>query len=551
VKNNVDFSDVRELSLLLARFASVTGTAGEKEFAPFLIELLSGMPWFGTHPDGLRLLPIPGDPNGRSNVAAFVRGSGSRCLVLTGHYDVVETTGYGPLESLAFEPEALAARILETVPEDGADPVSARLRADIASGEFLPGRGILDMKSGIAAGIATLFRFAKFGEKIGNMLLLAVADEEGGSCGMRAASPALRDYLAELGCEPSAVFNLDSAVDQGAGEAGRVIFLGSVGKLLPFVLFIGKSAHAGAPFDGINPALLAAEFVRSVESNPEALGEKPQASGESPPPPPVLLYMREMRSSYDVTTPKSVFCAMNALSHERGPDEVLACTAGLAAAAMDKSLSILRERASEQSRRGSERFSPPDRQPVTMDFAELVARAEAMVPGILEAARIKADDARAVDPVAAACAVVSALAAIAIPEGPCAVVGFAPPYYPCARLDKLRDTVFLATLRRETARFAVDTGTQVRLRQYFPGISDMSFMAASDGPGLADFVDARSPLRSASAPPALGCPVINVGPWGRDYHQAGERVHVRYSFVELPELLWRLAMGVLEPCGEA
>jgi arginine utilization protein RocB len=43
----------------------------------------------------------------------------------------------------------------------------------------------------------------------------------------------------------------------------------------------------------------------------------------------------------------------------------------------------------------------------------------------------------------------------------------------------------------------------------------------------------------------LGKPTINLGPWGRDYHQWLERTHVRYTFEHLPELVWRVAMALL------
>lgn len=532
----VDFFDIRALSLLLTRFPSVTDSQGERDFAPFLAELLARMPHFVARPADVELLPIPGDPRGRSNVAAFVRGSGKRCLVLTGHYDVVETAGYGPLEPIAFDPEAMAAALGESIPE-------------IASGEFLPGRGLLDMKAGLAAGIGVLARFAAQHERHGSLLFLAVADEEVASHGMRAAAPMLRKYLAARGCEPTAVINLDAAVDQGSGESGRAVFLGSVGKLLPFALFVGKSAHAGAPFDGVNSALLAADFVRLVDSNPEALGEKPAASGEASPPPPTVLYLRETRPNYDVTTPKTVFCALNVLSQDREPDEVLGRMADLAMSSMERTLVSLRERASEQGRRGSGRFTPPDRRPETIEFRELVSRAEALSPGILAQARARALDAMGEngDPVVAVCTIVNAVAAMAVPEGPCAVVGFAPPYYPCARIDKDRDAGFLAVLRAAIAAFERESGVGVQLRPYFPGISDMSFLAAADRPGEADYVAESSPLEMPPVPAPLGCPVVNIGPWGREYHQSGERLHADYAFRDLPELLWRVVAGTLDP----
>jgi arginine utilization protein RocB len=45
----------------------------------------------------------------------------------------------------------------------------------------------------------------------------------------------------------------------------------------------------------------------------------------------------------------------------------------------------------------------------------------------------------------------------------------------------------------------------------------------------------------------LRIPAVNIGPWGRDYHQRTERLHAPYAFEVLPELLWRVAQDVLAP----
>ena len=95
----------------------------------------------------------------------------------------------------------------------------------------------------------------------------------------------------------------------------------------------------------------------------------------------------------------------------------------------------------------------------------------------------------------------------------------------------------------------MEIGKSIRVRPYFPGISDISFLAPADSAEQRAIVRGQSPVSDASSAEetriSIGCPVINVGPWGRDYHQMGERVHKEYSFVELPMLLSRLVRGTL------
>lgn len=545
-----DFENVEELAIALTRTASVTDSPGEKAFPGFLQALLGQLPYFRNNPADLGLSPIPDDPRERSNLYALVRGKGKRCIVLTGHYDVVHTSMYGALEPWAFDPQALSARLLESLVEPPAkDSPRARIRDDLASGNFLPGRGLLDMKSGLAAGISVLASFSASQERKGSILFLTVADEEGSSHGMRAAAPMLKGFLAARGLEPVAVFNLDAAVDQESGDTGRAVFTGSVGKTLPFVHFIGKCSHAGAPFDGINPVMLASEFAREVESNPDTLNERQVALGEEPPPP-TILYFRESRKVYDVTTPQTVFCALNVLSHTREPQDTLEAIGKICLVAMNKAISTLRERASTLSRRVSGHFSIPARQPEIIDFDQFAAMAERLSPGLLARARASAATRVPGDRVQQTHLILEELLPFSGVEGPAAVIGFAPPYYARAELDTERDRAFLAMLKAEISEYSMETGTSVRVRPYFPGISDMSFLAPADSAAQRAFARAQMPVTDPGTEEAsrmpIGCPVVNIGPWGRDYHQIGERVHRQYAFVELPALLARLVKSSLE-----
>ena len=549
MEKTASYSDVQSLAVALARTASVTDSPGEKAYAAYLCSVIGKIPYFKANPGDLATIPVPEDPKERSNVLALVRGSGKRCVILTGHYDVVHTSMYGSLEPWAFDPETLSKKMLQALADvTGKDNPLLRLKEDLASGQFLPGRGILDMKSGLAAGISVLAGFSAPYEREGNLLFLSVPDEEGSSHGMKAAAAMLKDYLAERNLIPAAVFNLDAAVDQDSGEMGRAVFTGSIGKTLPFAYFVGKCTHAGAPFDGINPVLPASEFAREVECNPDAFKERQVAPGEEAPPP-TILYFRESRPAYDVTTPSSVFCALNVLSHTRGPEEILETIRKIATDSMNKAISLLRERSSTLSRRVSVHFSPPARQPLVIDFDELSRMAERTSPGILEKARAYAAGQYPDDKVQQTLLILQELVPMSGIEGPAAVTGFAPPYYARAELDQERDIGFISMLRGEISEFSMEIGKSIRVRPYFPGISDISFLAPADSAGQRELVRRQSPVCDASSAEetriSIGCPVINVGPWGRDYHQMGERVHKEYSFVELPELLSRLVRGTL------
>ncbi|MGH7912447.1 MAG: M20/M25/M40 family metallo-hydrolase, partial [Candidatus Dormibacteraceae bacterium] len=168
---------VRALTRELVGIPSVNGTPEEARFPDRLRELLLRSPSFRDHPGRIRVLPIPGDPNRRRNLVAWVPG-GPRTVLLTGHFDVVTTANLGALERLAFDPERLldaATDLLRREAQSGQpDPLAER---DLASGDWMLGRGALDMKSGLACGIAVLERAAA--ESMGgSLLLVATPDEE-------------------------------------------------------------------------------------------------------------------------------------------------------------------------------------------------------------------------------------------------------------------------------------------------------------------------------------------------------------------------------------
>jgi arginine utilization protein RocB len=147
-----------ELSIEMTRWPSVTESDGEAAFSGRLMALLGDTPYFRQRPENLLALDSHGNPS-RQNVLALVRGKGRRCLVLAGHFDTVSIANYSSLVSLACEPEALTKALIDELTAKTRNPAEDKALTDLMTGDFLAGRGLLDMKSGLAAGIAALERF--------------------------------------------------------------------------------------------------------------------------------------------------------------------------------------------------------------------------------------------------------------------------------------------------------------------------------------------------------------------------------------------------------
>jgi arginine utilization protein RocB len=184
-------------------------------------------------------------------------------VLLTGHFDTVPIEDYGDLKPVAGSADALRKGLLQRLQTNAVTAAERRAVADLSTDDFLPGRGLLDMKAGLAAGLAVLEAFAADPDRIGNLLFLAVPDEEVNAAGARAAAPALPEIARQLGLEIRAAINLDAIADDGNGENGRAVALGTIGKLLPSALVVGVPAHAGYSFNGLSACALAGASAKS------------------------------------------------------------------------------------------------------------------------------------------------------------------------------------------------------------------------------------------------------------------------------------------------
>jgi len=526
----------RQWAIWLTSQGSVTGSPGEQALPHLLRDRLATRPALR---DALTwLIPTKGDALPRACLASLVRGQGRATVLLTGHFDTVSIEDYGELAPLATQPEALLAALREKLatPRNEAE---RRARDDFAGGDFLPGRGLLDMKGGLAAGLAALEAFAET-PGAGNLLFVAVPDEEVNSVGARALAEALPAIESEHGLEIVAAINLDCIGDNDDGTIGRSVAFGSVGKILLTALAVGRQSHASHPFEGVNAGALAAALALRLEWAPDLA----DAAAGQPGIAPTLLSLKDGKEGYDVTTPASVFASWNVLSMGRDAAETMAIFRTLAGQALAEMGDSLARRRSVVSGEPQTPLDIP-----LLDAAELLAQASSTEAARRELAELGA-----------------ALAAEALPlpeqnrrlteaawrlsgrAGPAVVLGFGSLPYPPVRLSGSEGAMRLrAAIDDARARLRADTGETIGEIAFFPGISDVSFIgeaSARDAPFIARHTPAwESGVRWSGA--VGGVPTVNIGPWGRDYHTPLERIHAPYAFAVLPGFLLAVCRGVL------
>ena len=532
----------KNLSLLMTRWPSVTGSPDEAAFSEKLRAHLAETPYFQRHPDQLFTVASHGEPM-THNVVALVRGRGRKTVVLAGHFDTVSIANYGTLAPLACDPEPLTEALLNELRSRPLNSAEAKALRDFESGDFIAGRGLLDMKSGLAAGIAALERFAGLEAPEGNILFVATPDEENRSRGMRSLRNALPAIARRFDLDIVGGLNLDASSCERDGEEGRAVYLGSIGKFAPFAFVIGRPTHAGYPFNGTSAHRISAEIIRAMDTVPELSDD---AFGERSPPP-VCLEARDIRDGYDVTTPDRVWLSFNWLTHRRSASDILDEFRGLVSGALQTALETQDAHAARyRSRTVSKRDG------LVLTYAELLQRLEAR-GGTAALARLDALDrslSGSTDPLKVSREIVSAAATEAGIEGPAVIIGFGSLHYPLVHLDQsTAGREMQARLQGVMEEAAARHGTSIKFKQIFAGISDMSFFGHLPEIGETGLLAANTPSAAFTddAPEGLlSFPTVNIGPWGRDYHQKWERVHAPYTFGVLPDLVFESALACLK-----
>jgi len=541
--------DILALTKKLCAVPSVSGCARQEDrVADLLLEQLQGIVPTGGNALEVLSLPCAGDRLGRKAVWALLRAAKktTKTVLLTGHFDVVETQG--ALASLAFDLEAYTKALSrENLPRDA--------REDLLSGNWLFGRGSMDMKAGLALFVLAIRSLARCEDLKLNIAFLAVPDEESDSAGMRGTVSALKRIIDAEGLDMQAALTGEPCFWSAGANPTRPYYTGSTGKIMPYFLCVGRASHVNDYAEGANAALIAAHVVRLMEGNADFV----DGTGDETLAPPVCLSCETRTGTYSVSLPSKAVCYFNVLTTSKTPFDVLEASKELARKALADACGQMQATHQMLAEKGSPvpAFNSVGR---VLAYEELVGLAVERV-GDQQAfaaqerellARIPArTDARE-----RAIEVSEWMLAQSGLVGPAIVVGFLPPYYP-HRVNRNRNAKerrlrrVIEAMSRRAGVLARDAKTS--FREVFGGISDLSYLGfegkmeelmalRTNMPGWGEVFDL--PMQDLVA---LDIPVANMGPAGRDAHKATERLELDFSLRVAPQLL----METLEALGEA
>ena len=531
----------RNLSRLMAA-KSISGTAEEIQGAEVILDMLRELDYFKAHSENIFTVPVAGDPLGRYIVAALMCGGGAAgdTVILTGHYDVVDTDEFAQLKDIAFDMDAITARIGEL-------PMSEECRQDYESGDWLFGRGSADMKFGHAL-IIELLRH--YGEDIsalsGNLLYVAVCGEETNSEGMLTAAPFLNKLAAERNLHYRALLLSECYLnDDMAHDPTRYIHYGATGKVMPLFFCAGKGCHADEPFVGLDAnALNAAVYARLAMNTDYCEHMRGECT-----PPAVCLKMKDLKANYSVSIPMYAVSYYSLLTLDLDPEGI---TERLKALAYDAFTAVLEKRRQDMRRYGQLMPRPiatRDFEPNVITYAELYAAVKAEQSDIdarlASLARTLTEQKTELQDVSIE--LVRCLYEQYSDKRPTIIIAFIPPYYPDVYMDTSDADAhkLLCAAENIIAYAEKEFGEKLALKDYYMGLSDMSYTGLSEEANHEALFNNLAGANITYSFPMqalkeLHVPGIVLGGWGKDFHQSTERLNVPYSFGVVPALYIRI-----------
>lgn len=546
----MDANRIYENMKKLVAVPGVSGTPAEAACAAVIRDILMDMPYFREHPENVELVPLDEDPLGRPIVTAYLQcAPDSRdVLILTGHYDVVDAEGYGDLKDIAFDVDAITSRVNEL-------PLDEDSQRDFNSGNWIFGRGTADMKIGHAMALELLREFSEgesAGSLKGNLLYVAVCGEETNSEGMLRAVPFFNSFAWERGLRYKALLLMECyLMEDQANDHVRHIHIGASGKVMPMFFFVGEATHAGEPFLGLDPNLLASEVYSRMYLNEHFC----QTMRGETTPPPVCLKTEDLKTAYSVTTPLYAASYYNVISVDLDPAGMFEQLADIAHESFDAALDHMASRAAAYGHLFGTKPVINLPEPCVMTYSELYEAVKKTFRGDFDLylrTLIRGWRKAGLELQAIAVRAVKTVYEHYHEKRPMIIISVIPPLYPDSYPDK--DEPRCAALIR-AADHVIDYarekyGETLDWKDYYMGISDMSYTGLDPDKAFDTLFDNVVGANQIYTLPtadlaAFRVPGIVFGGYGKDFHKHTERLEKHYNFEVLPDLYVELIKTIL------
>lgn len=535
--------EILALTKKLVSIGSVNTTPGEKAIGCYIEEYLRSIPYFEKHPERVIIQELKEDALERRNVIAWIKGekgNSKKTILFHGHTDTVGIEDYGRLKEYAFDCDQLMEEFRKI-------ELPKEVREDLESGEYLFGRGACDMKSGDAVFLVLARHICeKLNELEGNIILSFNPVEENLHTGIIEAREIFEKLKQEEGLEYILAINNDYICPLYLNDPKRYVYTGSVGKLLPCFYIQGKETHVGQCFEGFDASLVAAELVKEITLNPDFCEAY---KGEYTLPPSVLK-MKDLKKQYNVQTSFSSFLYFNYFVHNASMQEIMKKLRAAAMKSLEAVEDLINARNKSFCQMTNQLYKERHYDLQVLDYQELVNLAKQKSVTEVEgwiAEKTAKEQENGTDKREIPMRIVEGLCNIADIKEPTIVIFFAAPYCPhnTLKTEIVEEKALYHELSEIIGEFAEETGEDYQILQFFPSLTDSSYLKIDDDMASIQMLKANFPSYEAlynvplEAIKALNIPGINYGCYGKDAHKWTERVYMPYSYEVLPKLIMK------------
>ena len=547
------FDEVKRITEEMVAIPSINKEpGGESEVAKYVYDFYMNLDYFKEHPERAKIFKTKNDFVDRHSTYAYVKGTkgcSPRTVILIGHIDTVGVDDFGTIREYAFRCRELPEKLKETfkLPQEVLD--------DIESGEYLFGRGALDMKSGVAGHMYLIKYFSEHPEELdGNLIAIAECDEEDNSKGIITALDELVELKKKEGFEYIACINADYSTNYSPGDENRYIYYGSIGKLLPCFAVFGKEAHVGQAFSAFDPNLLIAEITRKMSLNTNLCDI---AQGEVAIPP-ISLKQTDTKGPYTVQTALTAFSYFNFFTHGWDPAQVLAKSREVAVDAFDDVVEYLQG----QYRRFCELSKVPyvplawkTRVYTWKEFYDDLAdiHGKDFTDYIAKFTRELHEKDPEMDLRLFGLRVCEEAWKWSEDKSPAVIVFFGSVF--SARIEMTgkteKEKALLSAVESAVEKVRPEAERQIKTRMFYPYISDSSFMAVCDDTLAVQALRDNMPqygvkyTHDIDKIMEINVPVVNIGTFGRDGHMLTERVDMKQTFRNVPNITYETVKTLL------
>ena len=517
------FQEVKKLTTDMVRIPSINKEPkGETAVAQYVYDFYMGLPYFKEHPDYVKMFQTKNDFVERHSTYAFVKGTkgtSNRTVILIGHIDTVGIDDFGTIKEYACDPEALPEKLRTLqLPKEVLD--------DLNSGMYMFGRGALDMKSGVAGHMYLIKYFSEHPEELdGNLIAIAECDEEDNSKGI------ITDY----------------STNHSPGDDNRYLYYGSIGKQLPTFVAFGKEAHVGNSFGALDPNLLIAEVTRKMSLNVDLCDV---AQGEACVPP-ISLKQTDTKPNYTVQTALVAMGYYNYFTHGGNPAQVIANCKEVAIQAFDDVVEYLNEQYKKFCDLCHTQYVklPWKTRVYTWKefYDEMAAKhGEPFKKAILDYATKLHKEEPTLDLRFFGLKVIEEAWKWSEDKSPAIIIFFGSIY--SANIEMTRNTpqerALLDAVEAAVEVVRPEADREIKTRMFYPYISDSSFMAICGDQSAVDALNDNMPsnpvkyFHNVEQIRQINVPVVNIGTFGRDGHTIFERVDMKHTFENVPNLTY-------------